>query len=300
MGFLGIGDGGGGNMPWQGGNSGTGFGSLGNDWLSVNVPGMFKDIFNPSGGADAAQNAMEAQLGFAKQTQAQALGIAGQNQKDVMGLAGASPQELNAYGKSLTAASQNLDQQQKLLSAIDPSIMEASKQILGILRGDSSASTPARQAQRAQLVNSLQSQYGPGAETTSVGQHILQQFDMGTLGMRNQDLATNMGVVGMGSGLQGSVQSGIGTLNSAGGDFSNIQNRMLNARMGTGQSTLAALTGTSQNVYNSAGAPYTSQYLQGQGQQQFMHDVFGFGGQVLGGNSGSGGGGRGLSMLAAA
>lgn len=274
----------GGNMPWQGGDSGQGWDNLGNDWLSVNPGGMFNDIKNGiSGkkGADAAQRAMEDQLAEARSVRTQAMGIAGAMGTDATKLAQATPQELSAYGDSLTAAGKNLQNQQNLLSAVDPALMEASKQILSIMRGDGSSLNQGMYAgQRQKLLDNLRAQYGPGAEATSIGQRALQQFDANAQG---QQLGQLQGVIGMGQNLQQGVQSGIGTLTGTGQNFGNLQARQLQTRLGVGQSTLAALTGTSQPVINASGAPYTSDFIQSQNQQQFMNKNMELFGQIFGG-----------------
>lgn len=271
-----------------------GFSDIFSDYATLNYQGMFDDITGQGNKGDrAAQDMMEAQLNEARGVRSQAMGIANQTQNEAMDLSKMTPQELAAYGKSLDTAQTNLQSRQKLLDSVDPALMEASKQVLSIMKGGATAGTPARDAQRAQLVNQLRGQYGPGAENTSIGQKALMAFDNGTLDRRNTDLATNMGVLGFGQSLQAGVDQGIGVLSGAGNNFSNVQNRMLGTRLQTGASTLAALTGTSQPVINAAGAPYLSDYLSAQRSEAKQHDAMNFVGSVFGMGRGSGGGGGG-------
>ncbi len=239
-------------------------------------PGAALEAYGNKQAADASQNANLQRQDEAQSIRNRALSMSQDNQTKVMALAAASPQELSAYGDSLNAAHANLQNQQKLLDAVDPSLMEASKQILNIMQGHQTSMggqyENGRNSQRQQLVNSLRSQYGPGAESSSIGRQALNQFDMqtsqGGIGVQNQALNTLGGVMGMGQSLQQGVQSGIGTLSGAGNNFSMMQQRQLNAQYNTGQSNIGAWTGTSQNVLDTTGAGQIGAQLQGRGMAQ--------------------------------
>ncbi len=256
------------------------FGSAFGDTLAG---GFRNDVFGTSDQAAAAQDAAMQQQAMAKQQQSQA-----------MDLSKMTPQELQAYGGSLTAASSQLAQQQRLMDSIDPAVMEASKQVLKVLQGGQTGMGDAigqqRNSQRAALVNSLQSQYGPGAESSSIGQKALSQFDMQTNMMQQQGqgqtLGNLMGVMDNKPNANGAISA----LNNAGQQFGNVQNRQL-----------AAAFGTNPAMLNSAGADRTGDLIKAGAQRQFFDNwsnssmKFGemMGGSGMGQSSGGGGGGGG-------
>lgn len=227
--------------------------------------------------AGAAQNAANAQLAAAQQLRGQELGYAQQWGSQLSNLAQSTPQELNILGQQYSAASKNLSQQQELMNSINPALMEASKQALSILRGGPSAMGAGimsqRNQQRQDLVNSLRAQYGPGAETTSVGQKALNQFDLETQSIQPQMLNQLMGVAGQGGVFGSAVNQAQMGLGAVGQGYSALQNRQLGAQSLVGQSTLGALSGTSQNIYQSAGAPYAGAALQGQGMASLGNNI---------------------------
>lgn len=218
---------------------------------------------------DAASGAAKDQMAAANSLRQQELGYADQWGTRMRDISGATPQELNILGQSYNAASRNLAQQQRMMDAIDPALMEASKQALSILRGGPSAANAGvmaqRQAQRSQMVDSLRQQYGPGAENSSMGQRMLSQFDMETQSMAPQMLNSLMGVAGQGQQFAQGVQRGISGMNEVGQGYSALQGRMLGAEGQIGANTLGALSGTSQNIMNTAGGQYAGAALQGQG-----------------------------------
>lgn len=221
--------------------------------------------------AQGAQSAAEAQQSAAAVTRADALRESKRLETDANRLAQATPQELQAYQASLNSATAGLAQRERQIAAIDPALMEASQQVLKLLRGEDAASLkPAmaqRQQQRQQLVNSLRSKYGPGAEESSLGQKILSQFDMDsnvlTSQLQQSALNQTFGIASQ-AGQVTDRTNALAGINNAGTNFSNLQSRLLNSRMQTGVTTLGALSGTSQQMINTAGAQYTGQALQGQ------------------------------------
>jgi len=219
------------------------------------VAGGAASYFGSQNAANSAATAASDQLDQANRNRGQALGYAG-----------ATPQELNILGQQYTAANQSLQQQQQLMNSIDPALMEASKQALQIMQGGSSASTQPmfalRNSQRAQLVNSLQAQYGPGAESTSIGQRALQQFDMQTQNMQTGQLGNLMQMGSMGAQANQGVMQSIGALGQVSQGYGNIQTRLTNASLGTGT-----------QLYNSAGAGAVAGTLQGQGLASLGNNV---------------------------
>ena len=222
--------------------------------------------------ASGAQGAAQDQLNQAQN-----------NRGSAMSYASASPQELNLLGQQYTAANQNLQQQQQLMNSIDPALMEASKQALAIMQGGNAASTQPmfalRNQQRSQLVASLQNQYGPGAESTSIGQHALQNFDMQTQNMQTGQLGNLMGMASSGAQVGAGVNQAISQLGNINQQYGNIQTRQLNASLGTGT-----------QLYNSAGANNVASTLQGQGMASLGNNLMSTTGTLAGamyGNKGN-------------
>lgn len=234
---------------------------------------LWGDVSGANAAAEAAQGAAMAQLAESRRVRAKALE-----------LAQASPEELATLGRSYSAAEKSLAREEKLLSAIDPALMEASKQALSLLRGETAdINKPLmdqRNMQRQQLLNSLRAQYGPGAETSSIGSRILQQFDMESNSMFAQNQRSSLGQV----------------FDIAGADFGGRTSRSIHDLMGVSQGygniaarKANAWTGTSTNVINSSGAPFVGDALRAQGQQQFFNTALGLGSLYAMGGFGGGG-----------
>lgn len=199
-----------------------------------------------------------------------------------LNLLAANPQQLQALTQSLGTAQRQAESDQKLLDAIDPAIMEASKQALSILNGGQSATSAATQAQignqRQQLVNSLREQYGPGAETSAVGQQQLRQFDLQNNQLmaqtQQQSLAQLFGLAGQGGQLSSSIGSG-------------MQNRFSQAAQGFGQYAQQGMSAQStgfgqmsqgmqafgQGLQNTAGAQFVRDQVRGAGKQQMGNSM---------------------------
>lgn len=220
--------------------------------------------------ADAAQDAATAQAQAAREMRGEVLAQGNKNQREAMALAEATPQELASLGRAYASADMALGREEKMLAAIDPALMEASKQALSLLRGETAdinkPMTDMRNMQREQLVNSLRAQYGPGAESSSIGQKALQSFDMQTNSMfaQNQQnaLAQTFGIAS--SDFGGRLQRGISGVQQVGQGYSALQERKLNTQINTGNAMLGALSGTSQQMIQAAGAPYVGDALRGQ------------------------------------
>jgi len=272
------------------------------------------------GAADAAGLASMAQLRQARESRDAIMGESARGERDIMSLAQATPAELQAQEQALAMGGKQLAADERLLASIDPALMEASQKALSMLRegyqSPQSGRVPAayapfeaqRQAERQKLVNSLQSQYGPGAETSSIGSKALREFDLAgatqsaQFGMqqdqqnygRFQDafqgasnLANLLGGQRQGIDLQARGFNQIGTA----GIF---QNRMLNSRTGLHGSSLAALSGAQAPLIQSAGAPYVAQQARAQGQTAFMQNLVNAG--IGGGLAAIGGKGGGTKM----
>lgn len=242
-------------------------------------------------GAKAAARAAEDQQDAARAARGDVLREGRRIEKSAIDYA-SSPQELRAYESSLSAAEKQLNMDQRLIDAIDPSLMEASKQVLGLLRGETSSTggvlSSERARQRQSLVNTLRQQLGPGAETSSAGLKALAQFDAesANLGAANQNssLASLMGVINS----RPNLSMGLNALNTAGQNFGNRANRISGAQMQTGSSLLAALTGANQSVISTAGAGNVYGQLMGQWGQQMGNNLMNLSGQITGAALGGG------------
>ncbi len=238
--------------------------------------------------AGAAQDAAMAQQAEAGRQRDLAVGQATDNQRQVMALAQASPQELAALEKSYQSAGQNLDREQSLLAAIDPALMEASHQALKLLKGEGSGLTQAmgqKQAmQRAQLVNQIRAQYGPGGETSSVGQKLLQQFDMNansSMQQANQGALQNAwGIANTDSGAR--QRAALAQYQGVGAWNDSLRRRQSDAQLNTGNALLSAMQNGGQQMIGTAGAQYTGDALRAQADQGLANQVMGIGGNMIG------------------
>lgn len=254
------------------------------------------------GAADAAGMAAMAQLQAARESRNLIKGESDRYESDLMRLAAATPEELRAQSQALAAGDRQLQADEKMLASIDPGLMEASQRALELMRGGPTAAgnyspfEQARSAERAKLVDSLRSQYGPGAEGSSLGLKALRDFDLGSatqsaqFAMQNQQ--TQFGQASGLAGLFGQQRSGI-DLQSRGANQLGIagafQNRLINARQAAGQSGLAAMSGTQAAVINAAGAPYVAQQARAQGVTSMYQGLMNS--AIKGGMASMGGGG---------
>lgn len=226
---------------------------------------------------------------------------AGDNSKQ-LNLLAANPQQLQALTSSLSSASQQADSDQRLLSAIDPAIMEASKQALGILKGDTAAMNAPIQAQqkeqRQQLVNSLREQYGAGAESSAIGQNALRQFDLQNNSQlaqtQQQSLSQLFGITQSQIGLNSQVGTGIqNRFNSSAQGFGQMAQNQVGAQaQGFGQMT-QGMTGFGNATVGTAGAHFVSDQVQGAGKQQMGNKMMEGGSAMQASGKGGGGGGKG-------
>lgn len=199
--------------------------------------------------------------------------------RDRANLAAQSPQQLAALERGLSSAQTQVDADLRQLAAIDPAIMEASKQVLELLQGKQAAmNDPAmkqRSSQRENLVNSLRAQYGPGAESSSIGQRALQQFDQQSATMFQQN---QMGTLGNAMGIASTrIQGpGFGQLMNVAGGFGDYQNRILGAQTTGDANVLSAMTGE----VTGAGAGNVGELIRAGAQRQVATDIHNDGRQI--------------------
>lgn len=235
-------------------------------------------------GANAARDAAQAgaaatgQAAVAQQAEARRqfdlINTQGQNlQNDVMAQAGKySVQQLNALDQSLSTQQKNIAQQEQLMAAINPTLMEASKQALLLLQGGKASSLDPLNNQRAQqrlaLQNSLRAQ-GLG-DGSSAALNALQKFDTETASLGNQAQQQQLGTL-LGTSLNSRVDLGqsAGQLANLGNQYGQIgqQNAALLGNIGT--SRLGALSGAGQQLINNAGAQFAGSILGNQANAQY-------------------------------
>lgn len=250
--------------------------------------------------ARAAQNAADAQADEAKRARTEQVGEA-RHWADQSISAAMSAQELSAYDESLKYAQLQGENDQRLIDSIDPSLMEASKQVLGLLRGDQSSIGKnvenQRSMQRQQVLNQLREQLGPGAENSSIGRQALMRFDSETTnllsGAQQQGLGTLMGVLGQGHSI---TNRGITSISGLGQLYGAQAGRMSGTYQNAGASVLNAMTGANQAVLQTAGSEYLGSQLMGRNQQQIGREwsqdsaqFMGIMGSAFTGSSGGGG-----------
>lgn len=180
--------------------------------------------------SSAASNAGEAELssanksvalaqqGLQQQIQARADAIAQSQQISGMSAGEISSinQILSTKSAALSASLSSINQQQRQLDAMDPQVKAAGSDLYDLLTGHASAVLAPMQAQidqqRTQLQGQLESQLGPGWQTSSAGIMAMTQFNM-------QSATT----------LQQAQQSAISNVTSTYGNLSGIQNQGQNA-----------------------------------------------------------------------
>lgn len=234
--------------------------------------------------ADAAGGAAMSQQEEARRQYGELKGIT--DKATVAGLA--------TYDKALKSQESNLARQEKLISQIDPTVIEASQQALKLLRGEQSSTLgPLKQQRdlsRQKLVNTLREQLGPGAETSSAGMQALSKFDTETSNI-----------------FSNAQQSAIQNLGNTFGQFNSGRPDMLREAQGLGglgrdraslQFEQAKLQqGFGQPLINSAGAQYVGEQMRGQNQQAMGNSMMGAGMSMFGQGIGSSGGGPSFSSL---
>lgn len=280
------------------GSSGKSFGAgLGGDWRN--------DVFGTTELSNSAQDvAMQRQR--MAQSQADQYRQTAQAGFDKAALMSQSPQQLQALTSNLATAQKQADSDQKLMDAIDPAVMEASKQALSILQGGGAASQNPLMAslnnQRTQLVNSLREQYGPGAETSAIGQNALRQFDLQANQASVGSLGNLFGMMQQGSQTKSMLgQASMGGMSQAAQGFGQYGMQGADTQLRGTQMLLGGQQMGNSGLMDTVGANQVATMMQ-KGQQQAMFNkwsdssfAFGeaFGGMGMGSAKGGGGGGGG-------
>lgn len=136
-------------------------------------------------GSNAAKKAANAQQEAADQWRT----FVANQEKEAVGLMG-SPEQMAAYDQALKAQQQVVRQQQTLAQSINPNLVEVGKQLSGLLQGKSAPVLNniqnQRNLQRQQLIDQINTQMGPGGQSSSAGTQALNQFDQQTANMMSQ------------------------------------------------------------------------------------------------------------------
>lgn len=269
--------------------------------------------------SDASQAAAQEQLSSQQGLQNQVMGM-------FPGLIGAAQptagelDNMTTYlnnSQSLYAQqSQQLQGEIQLQSQINPAIGAAGVQALAMLNGKSAPVLAPMQNQianqRAQLVQSLQNQYGPGYATSSAGMQALNQFDQNAQMTMAQAQQSYEGQL-MGQAIQGNpnisnqmAQMGQSSAQSA-TTYGNLSNTLQQRQMGVYGQQMGALMATSPTQYQ--GADQVANQMMGAQNSKMGGNLFGFAFQGMngimsgsgqsqgGGSSGGGGGGMGGGMM---
>jgi len=174
-----------------------------------------------------------------------------------------SPQQIRLMEKLLGRAEKQLDNDQRLLDAVDPALMEASNQALKLLRGERGGASTALSGQRAhlrqQLVNQLREQLGPGAETSSAGIQALTAFDRQSMDAESGLLTSLLGIT---QNARNQANAGF----EMGQGVAGLQLNRTQTRTAPINALIGAYTNTSQPVINSAGAQFVGDQIKARSQ----------------------------------
>lgn len=229
---------------------------LGDILAPVGIGALFGGPFGAAAGlqyaggqqtAQAQAQAAQAQLDFAKQSRAEAINAAQP-----------TTAELTSLGKQIDYQSKAVDQQQQLLNSIDPALMEAGHQALALLRGQESTTLAPlraeRERQRAALANRLIASQGGGAELGTAGQEALNRFDAQTAQVQSQQQQATLGdLLRTSASVRPDPYQAVAAQGQISNTESNLQTRQINANLSS-----------ATPVYQSSGAPFVQQALQGQ------------------------------------
>lgn len=240
--------------------------------------------------ADAAQNQVQlAQWGVQQQIAERAKAV-----DQASKVSAASPGEISSINQilstkmsALNSSLSSISKQQSDLDKVDPQVQAAGNDLYNLLTGHASdilaPMQTQRDNQRKQLVNSLQSQMGPGYATSTAGIQALTAFDQDTASVLSNAQLNAVQVATNTYSTTGSLQQqGQNAITSQtanafgaamGADQSVLQanqfitNRQTNAFLnaqGTNQINYGAPAAAQGSVVATAGAPYAgTSYLGG-------------------------------------
>lgn len=247
------------------------------------LAGGIGSFFGGKAQADASRDIAQAQLDAAKETRDLALQWAQPTWQELQDL----QNELNNQTRIQSLQDAALQRDKDLLASRDPAFIEAGHQALQLMQGkDAAVLAPfksQRAMQRAQLVNSLQKQIGPGYANSSAGIEALTRFDQETDMMTSQLQQQTLGQL-MGFSANPAGMNYMGDINSAGVTLGDLQSQFMAGASHLRDRNVSAVEGTSVAPY--AGASSVGNLAMGQYMGNLGNQVMGaganFGGIALG------------------
>jgi len=205
-----------------------------------------------------------------------------------------SPSEIAALTKAMKVQTSALDKQSQLFDSLDPAVLEASQQALGLMRGEEAKSLgPLKNqiaTQRQQLVDRLREQLGPGAETSTAGMQALNQFDQQSSMQLGQAQEQSMGnlfnMASTGARNRSSLNQGTQALGNIGGLFGQSAGRRSGAAVsaaGVERQGFADLMNAQAGLAAGAGSIHVDEQLKGQAVSQLSSNLGQVGSSYLGG-----------------
>lgn len=177
-----------------------------------------------------------------------------------------NPAAIAAQDQALTAQESQVQRQEQLAQSINPALIEQGKQYMQLLQGQSAPVLKNLQDQRAlqrqQLVQQLQTQMGPGAETSTAGQQALNQFDQQTSNTLNQAQIQYTGMLGQMTMAAPGVANQFGVANQQLADINANSPQNMAAKVNMGLAGTGAQA--QQAGVASAGASAAGQAVLGQ------------------------------------
>lgn len=235
------------------------------------------EIWHPSGIAASAWDNMEDEEKYAwsqqqiatsqQEQQRQERELALQYSSPTMEELGLMAQQLNQSNAALRYQEDALRRTESILNTIDPTIMESSRQLLGLLRGETTEYLSPVERERARgrtnLSSALREEMGEGYASSTAGQAALSRYDVTTGDVLLKGREAALGLMGniasQGVANRGSLgQQNINTMQSAG----SLLSQSLSSRFNVREQQRASILGTSMTPY--AGAQYVGGAIQGQ------------------------------------
>lgn len=276
----------------------------------INPGDIFGQLTGSTKTANAAQKAAdlqfqlgEEQLAESKAARGQAIDFAQSSRTQAVALAQPSAAELGQQAQNLHLQSMALSRQQdllsrdqKLLDSVDPTIKATGEQLYNLVQGKAAPILGPLQTeidrQRVNLQQKLQSQMGPGWETSTAGIQAMSQFnqsaEMTIANAQNSAIQTLGSTLGITSGVRSGILSGeaqgFGTLNALNQTgiqtAQNQTGRIVNAFNGQPAPNFAPADNS--GLINAAGQSQIGTMMQGQAQGQIFNLAAGLAGQYAG------------------
>jgi len=209
--------------------------------------------------ASAANRAARSQIAAQERMRSQDLALRRESRDLALQFAEATPEELEAISRTIDINQQSIAGKERLLSTIDPALMEVGKQTLALLQGQEAATLDpirsARREGRIELENRLQAQLGTGYANSSAGIRALNDYDSGTDTVLATEQDRTLGrLLGVSQNVRqfSSLAPNIAASGTIAGLFGNIQNRQVNAVTGTPLSSQFAVQNSSANFAGEA------------------------------------------------